>query len=131
MSLYGTLSSSNNYGVSKENIALIKQIAAIEDVTSILVVYGSPYILESFPKDDQSCPSTIVMAYQNMPEVIEAVPGALYGTTPFEGKLPVTSGGYREGTSLKPGPNLCLPPMTPCNRQVWTPPASTKSMPLP
>ncbi len=104
MSLYGTLSSSNNYGVSKESIALIKQIAAIEDVTSILVVYGSPYILESFPKDDQSCPSTIVMAYQNMTEVIEAVPGALYGTTPFEGKLPVTSGGYREGTSLKPGP---------------------------
>ncbi len=104
MSLYGNLSSSNNYGVSAEQIALIKQIAAIEGVKSILVVYGSPYILESFPKSDPSCPSAIVMAYQNMPEVIEAVPGALYGITPFEGKLPVTSGGYREGTSLKPGP---------------------------
>lgn len=104
ISLYGNLSADKNYGVSKETISLVNQIADIDSVNAILVIYGSPYILESFPKNAADVPSTIIMAYQNMREVVEAVPNALYGVTPFEGKLPVTTGGYREGTSLKPSP---------------------------
>ncbi len=124
--LYGHVSSANNYGVSNETVRLVNRIAALDSVTSILVVYGSPYILESFPNPktynpksvsdavtgayDQVVaspyrgPSAIVMAYQHHSAVVRAVPAALYGETAFEGKLPVATGGYKEGTSLKPQP---------------------------
>ena len=103
MSLYANLGSANNYGVSKETIALINSIARIDSVRSVLVVFGSPYILESFSANAKG-PSAIVMAYQNMREIIDAVPPALRGETAFEGVLPVTTGEYREGTSLKAVP---------------------------
>ena len=105
ISLYANLNSSNNYGVTKETIALINNIASIDSVQSVLIIYGSPYILESFPKNAIApTPSAIVMAYQNMREVIDVVPYALYGKSVFEGKLPITTGGYKEGTSLKATP---------------------------
>lgn len=103
MSLYANLGSAKNYGVSNETIALINSISAIDSVRSVLVVYGSPYVLESFPAGS-SGPSAIVMAYQNMREVVESVPPALFGERPFEGILPVSAGGYSEGTSLKAVP---------------------------
>lgn len=102
ISLFGNISSSNNYGVSKEAVEIIYSIADMQDVKSVLVVYGSPYILESFPASSSTLPSAIIMAYQNMPEVTDAVPKALRGETVFEGMLPVTTGGYHEGTSLRP-----------------------------
>ena len=122
--LYGHVGAANNYGVSNETVRLVNRIAAIDSVNSILVIYGSPYILQSFPNPQTEKPQTlsqtityafdrtimnpykgptaIVMAYQNCKAVTAAVPKALYGESPFEGKLPVTSGGYKEGTSLKP-----------------------------
>ncbi len=110
ISLYANLASSNNYGVSKATIALINDIAAIDSVNSVLVIYGSPYILESFPTYSATlAPSAIVMAYQNLREVVDVVPDALTGKTPFEGKLPVTTGGYLEGTSLKAVPRPKTP----------------------
>ena len=110
ISLYGNLSSANNYGVSKAAITLINDIASIAKTRTVLVIYGSPYILESFPDNDANKLDAIVMAYQNLPEVISAVPAALYGETPFEGLLPVTSGGYREGTSLVATPQPRISP---------------------
>lgn len=113
ISLFGNLGSSNNYGVSKESIDLINSIAKMEDVKSILVIYGSPYILQSFPNTSKQSsnqplmqssplPTAIVLAYQNMPEVVDAVTAALRGETELEGMLPVSTGGYKEGTSLRP-----------------------------
>lgn len=115
ISLFGNLGSSNNYGVSQESIDLVYSIASLKDVKSVLVIYGSPYILESFPNKrrtesgerkaespDAKLPTAIVMAYQNMPEVVSAVDLALHGKTKMEGILPVSTGGYREGTSLRP-----------------------------
>lgn len=102
ISLFGNLGSSNNYGVSKECISLINNVVSIPDVKSVLVIYGSPYILESFPASGTTLPTAIIMAYQNIPEVSDAVSVALRGETQFEGILPVTTGGYREGTSLHP-----------------------------
>lgn len=104
ISLFGNLSSAKNYGVSDETIALVNSIAAIDNVKSVLVIYGSPYILESFPKSSNTLPDAIVMAYQNMAETVEATAPALVGDSPFEGKLPVSTGGYREGSSLKAVP---------------------------
>ncbi len=114
ISLYANQGAAGNYGVSVETIKLINDIAQLDSVSSILVIYGSPYILQSFPKplstSDKTAgnnvmgPSAIVMAYQNMEEVVRAVPAALYGEQPFEGRLPVTAGGYAEGTAVKPQP---------------------------
>lgn len=104
ISLYANLSSANNYGVSSETISLINSIAALDKVRSVLVIYGSPYILQSFPANSAVAPSAIVMAYQNMKEIVETVSPALYGDTPFEGILPVSAGGYNEGLSLKAVP---------------------------
>lgn len=113
ISLFGNLSSSNNYGVSKDNILLINNIASLQDVKSVLVIYGSPYILESFPSNSSKLPTAIILAYQNLPEVCDAVVPALRGETVLEGMLPVTTGGYSEGTSLRPRQ---LPKTTPYDR---------------
>lgn len=105
ISLFGTAGSANNYGVSKETIALVNEIVQTEGVKSVLVIYGSPYILESFPAKSGKLPTAIIVAYQNMKEVRDCVPDALLGITPLVGVLPVTTGGFREGTSLRPHSN--------------------------
>lgn len=123
--LYGTVGAANNYGVPERAIQAVNHIAALDSVQSILVIYGSPYILGSFaqplPTDTRASvnaanaisnaindyprrPDAIVMAYQNLGEVRRAVTPALKGTNPFEGRLPVTTGNYKEGTSLKATP---------------------------
>lgn len=121
MHLYANMGSANNYGVSNESIALINQVAAMKDVHSVLVIYGSPYILDLFAqplptnqKASQNAanaihnamnntprPDAIVMAYQDIDEVRRAVPLALNGINAFEGRLPVSAGNYKEGTGLK------------------------------
>ncbi|MBQ9587924.1 MAG: serine hydrolase [Bacteroidales bacterium] len=103
MSLHANLSSANNFGVTPETLSLIGDVAAIDSVGSILVIYGSPYILQLFPaKSGTPLPDAIIMGYQNMKEVVDATDAALYGKTTFDGRLPVTAGDYREGLSLKP-----------------------------
>lgn len=122
ISLFGNVGSANNYGVSSDMIRMVNTIAAMDSVVSILVIYGSPYILESFPQPlptngrttvnamnavnnaigaYHKSPSAIVLAYQNMSDVARAVPPALYGEKQFEGRLPVSAGNYKEGTGLK------------------------------
>ena len=100
ISLYATISPSNNYGISKNDMQTISTIASLP-TPSVLVIYGSPYILNLFPAAQSPQPDAVVMAYQNMKEVIDALPPALYGESQFEGLLPVAAGGYREGTSLR------------------------------
>lgn len=125
ISLFANQGSGSNYGVSAESVRLINDIADLDSVISILVIYGSPYILQSFPQrlltngkttanaanaisnavnNYPKGPSAIVMAYQQMDEMCRAVPPALYGEQPFEGRLPVSAGNYAEGTALKPQP---------------------------
>lgn len=120
--LHATIGSANNYGVSRQTITLINEITSIENVKSVLIIYGSPYILQSFPRplpvnasttanalnavenainNTKPGPSAIIVAYQDMEETATAVDAALYGDIPFEGKLPVTTGNYPEGISLK------------------------------
>ena len=101
ISLYGNLSSSNNYGVTNEAITVINSIASMDNVVSVLVVYGSPYILEVVPSKKGPQPTAIVMAYQNLKAVRDVMPDLIYGKRQFEGILPVSTGGYHEGTSLK------------------------------
>ena len=125
ISLYGTQSTSNNYGVDQQSIQIVNEIASMPGVNSILVMYASPYLLSSFPQPlgtkgkasanslnaienarTYNTPSTssVIIAYQNIPETHKAVEQALYGEMQFCGKLPVTAGNYREGTSLKAVP---------------------------
>lgn len=105
ISLFGNQSASNNFGITNDMMNLIGDIASIDSVRSVLVIYGSPYILKLFPQQATvGMPDAIIMAYQNMREVVEAVPAVLYGEAPFEGRLPVTVGSYSEGLSLTPKP---------------------------
>lgn len=106
--------SRKNYGVSDLSLDLIKQITAF-NANTILVVYGSPFIMQYFPEavtmasrpNNESrhpierhpsaatttafstTPAAIVVAYQNLPEVHQAVQAALWGKTAFEGILPI------------------------------------------
>lgn len=109
ISVFGNVGAANNYGISDESMSVVRQICALHDTKSVVIVYGSPYIMEKFPKPAEKetsapYPSAVVLAYQNIPEAIEAANGAVCGETEFEGVLPVSTGGYKEGTSLKPKP---------------------------
>ncbi|MCR4828807.1 MAG: serine hydrolase [Bacteroidales bacterium] len=125
MHLYANVAPANNYGVSSQSLDVINSIAAMNEVKSVLVVYGSPYILELFAQplptnrkasqnaanaiqnainDYPQRPDAIVMAYQDLAEVRRAVPLALSGVNAFEGRLPVSAGNFSEGTSLRATP---------------------------
>lgn len=108
--LYGSVYPSKNYSLSDQQLALLGELTALPSVQTALVVYGSPYILDLLATRLDTMPSAIVLAYQNMAEVRAAVPPALYGTTPFQGLLPVTAGGYAPGTSLKATPRPAVDP---------------------
>lgn len=122
ISLYGNVSTANNFGISSETVKLVNDIADLDSVSSILVIYGSPYLLASFPqplptnlsttanavnaanntvKAYRKGPSAIVLAYQNMADVRRVVPKLLYGELQFEGCLPISAGNYNEGLSMK------------------------------
>lgn len=111
LAAYANPTSQKNYGVSKATTDLISQITAFNHNT-ILVIYGSPFILQYFPfantktpKNAQrrstpadsiiyagsslsTTPAAIVVAYQDMEAVHKAVNKQLR-IGKFEGILPV------------------------------------------
>ena len=91
-------SPSSRFGITTEQTKLMLQIQQANP-RILLVVYGSPYALDFLPAEFH--PAAIVMAYQNMPEVRSAIRPLLRGTAQFEGRLPVSAGGFREGEGLR------------------------------
>lgn len=92
-----------NYGVGEETVDLVRQIVAFNPNT-ILVIYGSPYILQFFqPKQAplSTMPAAVVVGYQDLPEVEKALPEVLYGRCDFEGKMPVAVGAFKLHTGLR------------------------------
>ena len=86
-----------SYKISQKSKDLIRQIAQRTKV--ILTVFGSPYAL--LDVDDTLVKSTIV-AYQNHPDAMRAIPQLIFGAIPFKGKLPVTlNENYRYGSCLE------------------------------
>jgi len=96
------LGSAKNYGFSSSDQDLVKQVVAFNPNT-VLVIYGSPYILKYFTPTKapiSQLPAGIVVAYEDMEEVNEVVPDALWGKTQFEGLLPISINKYQAGTGI-------------------------------
>lgn len=96
------LGSAKNYGFSPADQDLVQQIVAFNPNT-VLVIYGSPYILKFFSPTNapiSQLPAGIVVAYEDMAEVNEVVPDALWGKTSFEGVLPISINKYHVGMGL-------------------------------
>jgi beta-glucosidase-like glycosyl hydrolase len=84
-----------SFGITNQIQDFIKKIHGFGKQT-ILVVFGNPYSLKFFGKED-----TILLAYQNDPHAQKATAKALLGKIPTVGKLPVTaSQQFYEGLGL-------------------------------
>lgn len=70
--------------ISDEKIHQIKQIIK-KNQNVILVLFTTPYSLSHFPEF-----KTIVVAYENDPELFEIVAKQLFGKLPFRGTLPIS-----------------------------------------
>jgi beta-glucosidase-like glycosyl hydrolase/CubicO group peptidase (beta-lactamase class C family) len=75
---------SKNFGITKEEVALIQTLARKTDV--VLTVFGSPYSLKYF----ENLP-TILMAYSEDPINQDKAAQALFGVLDIKGKLPVSA----------------------------------------
>ncbi|MGI9527709.1 MAG: glycoside hydrolase family 3 N-terminal domain-containing protein [Weeksellaceae bacterium] len=86
-----------SYKISQRSQRLIRQIAQKTKV--ILTVFGSPYALKDLSNTHANA---IVVAYQNHPFAMQAVPQLIFGAIPFKGKLPVTvSDEFSYGTCIQ------------------------------
>lgn len=121
ISYYGNTepTSRRDYGITDKRKALVDSVCAHNNNT-ILVIYGSPFSLKFWPyqkeKIDQTnftamtkreyqvgiTPRSIVIAYQNMQEIRDAVQYVITGKSPFSGTLPVSVAGYPEGYQYVP-----------------------------
>lgn len=111
VSLYGNANptSKGHYGATPEVLSLLDEIVRLNSHT-VLLIYGSPYILNVMSKSATSKPASIVMAYQNMREVRAAMRPILRGDKAFRGHLPVAAGGYPAGYFYVPKPNIPYDP---------------------
>lgn len=101
--------SRRDYGITDRRKALVDSICTY-NANTIVVLYGSPFSLKFWPYRQEmpaaldeaenkqpAEPKSIVVAYQNMPEVRTAVQPLLWGEGSFVGLLPVNVAGYTEG----------------------------------
>lgn len=114
---YANPTSSKNYGVTPKMLDLIQQITAFNHNT-VLVIYGSPFILQYFPFSTCSqkassatdsiifagaslstTPAAILVAYQDMAATRKVVPPALRRGK-FEGVLPIVVDNFMAPPSL-------------------------------
>lgn len=79
---------SRNFGLSQSAVHLAESLAKNKEV--ILVHMGSPYALEKLSDPERF--AAIVIGYQDEPDLARAAAGALMGTTPITGTLPVSIG---------------------------------------
>ena len=102
LNAYANPSTNKEYGVSQAAVDAVGRIA-LANHNCLLVVYGSPYILSRWPADDTAhrVPTSIMVAYQNMPEVHRAVARRLKERSNPAGQLPVSVAGYAAGERHK------------------------------
>lgn len=83
----------NNYGVSVFTSDLSSKIAALPNKKTILSIFGSPYALQYFGKEN-----AVLVGYEEEMEAQQAVAEAIFGGITVDGKLPVSaSSQFREG----------------------------------
>ncbi|MGV6860505.1 MAG: glycoside hydrolase family 3 N-terminal domain-containing protein [Putridiphycobacter sp.] len=86
-----------NFGITKQAINLQNDLAQTKEVVS--VVFGNPYVLESF--GDQSKTKAIIVAYQDTKYTRKSAGELIFGGIVPKGKLPVTgSSVFTQGLGL-------------------------------
>jgi beta-N-acetylhexosaminidase len=91
-----TIKPDNFYGVGARALKLIDSIATVK--ASVLVSFANPYLLSSFTEVKKF--KAVVEAYENMPEMQEAVFQVMIGLRNSTGRLPVSTAHFPAGTSL-------------------------------
>jgi beta-glucosidase-like glycosyl hydrolase/CubicO group peptidase (beta-lactamase class C family) len=87
---------SKNFGITDGDVQFIDHIARKKPV--ILDVFASPYTLNAFGNTDIF--KSIVISYQDKPYMQQVSAEAITGVHKVAGKLPVSAGGFKEGTGL-------------------------------
>jgi beta-glucosidase-like glycosyl hydrolase/CubicO group peptidase (beta-lactamase class C family) len=89
-----------NYGVNDELINQLEYCAAEatkSDIPLVVVIYGSPYLLERL-ETVAALSTAFIVAYQDDERTVHQVAEALTGAGPARGVLPVSSGLFKAGT---------------------------------
>jgi beta-N-acetylhexosaminidase len=91
-----TLRSENNYGMGGQTLRLIDSIASMKP--SVLVIVANPYLLNKIP--DVKKYRAIVVSYEYIPSLLKASANALLGVNRVNGRLPVSTIHFPEGSGL-------------------------------
>ncbi len=85
----------NSVGIPEAGANLLRELLKT-DKKIVSLSFGNPYLLNNFPEM-----KTYIVAYGDMSSLQKATAWALVGEIPFKGKLPISLGEYKAGTSLK------------------------------
>jgi beta-glucosidase-like glycosyl hydrolase/CubicO group peptidase (beta-lactamase class C family) len=88
--VYSSNTPKNDYGLSKNSVKFIQELAKNKDV--ILSMFGNPYALNLF--DSLSQVKSIILGYNPTVHAVKYALQALQGQASFEGKLPVSLRGF-------------------------------------
>jgi beta-N-acetylhexosaminidase len=84
----------NSGGLPEAASKLLREILKM-DKKVISLSFGNPYVLRSFPEM-----KTYIVSYGDMSSLQRATAKAVTGAIDFNGKLPITVGGFARGTGL-------------------------------
>lgn len=85
-----------NYGIPKEIFEKIENLSNGHQV--VLVIFGSPYLLNSLSNTDKY--DAIAIAYENNAITQKILAEQIFGALPFSGKLPVDAGEFTTKSGL-------------------------------
>ena len=89
--------SRRNFGIAQGTRDFIAEVNKLENTDLILTLFGSPYSLKFFDKED-----AIIVAYEPHPDAQVAAAEAIFGAIPITGTLPVSaSAKFKEGMGVK------------------------------
>ncbi|MEL7533065.1 MAG: glycoside hydrolase family 3 N-terminal domain-containing protein [Bacteroidota bacterium] len=92
-----TRQAKDNYSVKANTAKLCAKIAASSNYESALTIFGNPYALSNFGKED-----AILVAYEAVAEAEQAAAAAIFGGIAVDGVLPVTvNDQFKEGRSIQ------------------------------
>jgi beta-N-acetylhexosaminidase len=95
--LYGMNNSAKRrYGISENTVKLLEKVSQQKQI--VVVLFGNPYGLNYLSKIQQI--RSLVVAYEEHEESEMAAAMCVAGVLPFQGKLPVSAGGFEDGTGI-------------------------------
>ncbi|HYW96107.1 MAG TPA: serine hydrolase, partial [Bacteroidales bacterium] len=90
---------SRRYGISPAEVRFIDSLDFKGNL--MLVVFGNPYLLDEFNKDELDKFDAVVVAYADDPETKSLAAQAIFGASEMSGTLPVSCGpGFGSGTGV-------------------------------